>query len=208
MRILERDGYNALTTRNLADELGVKSASLYWHFRTKEELEDLLADEELADFDVEGWSRDDWQEELREGAFRLFKHLLAKRDAGRLCAGRLATGPNTLRWMERGLGIFRRAGLNAHDAAFASHAVHVYIQGFVIFTLAPLSSLQAKGLSRREVVNATKRTLARLPVATYPNVVALADALTERDAEGRFLFGLDCLIAGIVQRKLGSLKKG
>jgi TetR/AcrR family tetracycline transcriptional repressor len=207
-RILERDGYDALTTRNLAAELGVKSASLYWHFRTKEELEDLLADEMLADFNVDGPSRDDWQEELREGAFRFFKHLLSKRDVGRLCAGRLVTGPNTLRWMERGLGIFRRAGLNDRDAAFASHAVHVYIQGFVIFQQAPLSALQAKGLSPAEILNATKKTFARLPAATYPNIVALADALTEGDPDGRFLFGLDCLIAGIVQRRLGLAEKG
>ena len=43
MRLLERDGLEALTIRNVAAELGVKSASLYWHFTSKEALIDGIA---------------------------------------------------------------------------------------------------------------------------------------------------------------------
>jgi TetR/AcrR family tetracycline transcriptional repressor len=197
MRVLEREGFDALSIRNVAAELGVKSASLYWHFPTKEALLDQMADEMLADFNIDGPAREDWRDELRERSFRYFKHLLSKRDSGRLRAGRLLTGPNTLRWMERGLAVFRRAGLDARDAAFASHALHVYIQGFVIFATAPLSAAEAEGAPTGKALADARAVFASLPAAAFPNVVAMAGALTSGDADARFLYGLDCLIAGI-----------
>jgi AcrR family transcriptional regulator len=42
--ILNRDGLPKLTIRALADELGIKSASLYWHIHNKQELYDLIAE--------------------------------------------------------------------------------------------------------------------------------------------------------------------
>lgn len=203
MRVLQREGYDALTIRNVASELGVKSASLYWHFATKDELADQLADEILADFDPGEAGKASWQEDLRGGSLRYFQHLMSKRDAGRLRAGRLVTGPHTLRWMERGLSVFRRAGLAPLEVAFASHAVHVYIQGFVIFASSPLSAAEASGVSADAARAAARSVFADLPAETYPNVRALAGPLTEGRGEERFLFGLDCLIAGIAARAGG-----
>jgi len=195
-RVLQRDGYEALTIRRVAEDLGVKSASLYWHVETKEALEDLLADELLAGV-VFGETTDDWRADLRNDSLHFVRSLLAKRDAGRVLAGRLLAGPNTLRWMEAGLGPFRRAGLNARDAAFAAHAVHIYMIGFVIFQGSDLSAEARAGKSRGEILDETRGLFGSLPPADYPNVTALAHGLTIADGEGRFLFGLDRLIAGI-----------
>ena len=201
LRVLEHRGYGALTIRNVAAELGVKSASLYWHFRTKEELEDELADELLAGLKSDDKPEKSWRDELRELATRFYRHLKSKRDASALLAGRFVTGPNALYWMERGLRIFRRAGLSDREAAFASHAVRVYVQGFVTFENGPLSALQARGASHARILSATRKKLAALPVSEFPNVVALAAALTEPDDGERFLFGLDLLIAGLAERE-------
>lgn len=201
MRVLERDGLDGVTIRGVAAELGVKSSSLYWHFANKDALLDRLADEVLAGLNVDAVARDDWRDELREGSLRFFRFLLSKRDAGRLRAGRLTTGPNSLRWMERGLALFRRAGLDDRGTAYASHAVNVYIQGFVIFATTPLSALVAGGASKADALRAARRTFAELPIQSFPNIVALAEPLTEGNLEERFLFGLDCLIAGITRRR-------
>ena len=200
LRLLNRDGYDALTIRALAAELGVKSASLYWHFPTKDALVDQLADELLADLDLTEPPSADWRADLRERSFLFYRHLLSKRDAGRLRAGRLLTGPNTLRWMERGLALFRRAGLDGRDAAFASHALHVYVQGFVIFAQAPLSARAAEGAPDDEALGAARAVFASLPTAAFPNIVVLAGPLTEGDTDARFLYGLDCMIDGIAAR--------
>jgi TetR/AcrR family transcriptional regulator, transcriptional repressor for nem operon len=39
---VERDGYNALSFRTLADEVGVKSATVHYHFKTKGDLAEAL----------------------------------------------------------------------------------------------------------------------------------------------------------------------
>src|SRR5215472_10894736 len=177
-RLVERDGYEALTIRNVAAELGVKSASLYWHFPTKEALVDQLADEVMADLDLGSPTRD-WRRDLRERSLRLYRRLRERRDSARLRAGRLVTGPHTLRWMESGLDVFLRAGLAPRDAAFASHAVHVYVMGFAIFAAAPLSAIEAEGESRTKALAAARRTFAELPPTEFPNLVRLAEPLTE-----------------------------
>ena len=198
--LLEREGLDALTIRNVAAALGVKSASLYWHFPTKEALIDRLADEILADLDPRGPATDDWRADLRERSFRFYKYLLSRRDAGRLRAGRLLTGPNTLRWMEQGLAFFRRAGLDGRDAAFASHALHVYIQGFIIFAQSPLSARAANGGSPEQALEAARATYAALPPDAFPNLTALAWPRTEGATYARFLYGLDCMLDGIAAR--------
>src|SRR5512146_271836 len=79
-RILERDGYEALTIRNVAAQLDVKSASLYWHFGTKEELEDALADALLARLALDDLTGRDWKENIRSGSLRMMRHLRSIRD--------------------------------------------------------------------------------------------------------------------------------
>jgi len=198
--VLEKSGYDGLTIRNVAARLGVKSASLYWHFATKEELEDALADELLARISADYVEAGEWKDNIRQGSLHMMRRLMSIRDSSRLLAGRLLTGPNALRWMERCLKPFLEAGLGKREIAYASHAINVYIQGFVIFRSAPLSAVESKGSSKAAVLGATRKKFQRLSPATFPNVVALADALTDADIEARFLFGLDCLIAGMTQQ--------
>lgn len=69
--------------------------------------------------------------------------------------------------------------------------------GFVIFQGADLSSEARKGASRQAILEQSRSLFAGLPQAEYPNLLGLAQGLTIRDPEGRFLFGIDCLIAGI-----------
>src|SRR5215472_14462241 len=84
VRVLERRGHAELTIRNVASELGVKSASLYWHFETKEELEDELADALLADLKPSQAVSVEWRQELRDSAIRFYRHLKSKRDVSLL----------------------------------------------------------------------------------------------------------------------------
>jgi TetR/AcrR family tetracycline transcriptional repressor len=196
LRVLERDGYEGLTIRGVAAELGVKSASLYWHFATKEQLIDQLSDEVLAGLEAPSPSGD-WRQDLRERALVLYRRLTETPGAARLRAGRLVTGPNTLRWMEQGLAIFRRAGLTPFDAAFTSHATHIYIVGAALFAVTPLSAVSADGGSRRAALAAARETFSSLPAETFPNLTSFAEPLTEGGHEARFLYGLDRMIAGI-----------
>lgn len=196
LRVLEREGINGLSMRKVAAELGVKAASLYWHVRNKEELLDLLTDELMADAEApprEG----DWREQLREYCVRYRRHLLGKRDAAKVVAGRLAPGPYLLRLMEDQLGRLRQAGFSDADAAMISYLLGAFVQGFVLQEQGPISASEAMGASRREAATAVGEQLRRLPQDSYPSLVALADNLIDPSMEARFSFGLERLLDGL-----------
>lgn len=200
LRVLEREGINGLSMRKVATELGVKAASLYWHVRNKEELLDLLTDELMADAEApprEG----DWREQLREYCVRYRRHLLGKRDAAKVVAGRLAPGPHLLRLMEDQLGRLREAGFSDADAAMISYLLGAFVQGFVLQEQGPVSASEAMGASRREAATAAGEQLRRLPQDSFPSLVALADDLTDPSMEDRFSFGLERLLDGLSDRK-------
>ncbi|MFE2283820.1 TetR/AcrR family transcriptional regulator [Streptomyces sp. NPDC059443] len=196
LRVLEREGINGLSMRKVAAELGVKAASLYWHVRNKEELLDLLTDELMADAEApprEG----DWREQLREYCVRYRRHLLGKRDAAKVVAGRLAPGPHLLRLMEDQLGRLREAGFSDADAAMISYVTGAFVQGFVLQEQGPVSASEAMGASRQEAAGAVGEQLRRLPQDSFPSLVALADDLTGPSMEARFSFGLERLLDGL-----------
>ncbi|MFF3863756.1 TetR/AcrR family transcriptional regulator [Streptomyces sp. NPDC002209] len=196
LRVLEQEGVNGLSMRKVAAELGVKAASLYWHVRNKEELLDLLTDELMADAEApprEGG----WREQLREYCVRYRRHLLGKRDAAKVVAGRLVPGPHLLRLMEDQLGRLREAGFSDADAAMVNYALGAFVQGFVLQEQGPLSASEAMGADRREVATAAGEQLRRLPQETFPNLVALAGDLTDPSMEARFSFALERLLDGL-----------
>ena len=99
LRLLDKVGMDGLSTRRLAAELGIKSASLYWHFKDKSELLNEMSGvmfmECLPEPDMSG-PEFDWAEWLAEGARRIRRTALSRRDGAlvmarprpRLVAGR------------------------------------------------------------------------------------------------------------------------
>ncbi|WP_051811883.1 TetR/AcrR family transcriptional regulator C-terminal domain-containing protein [Kitasatospora sp. MBT63] len=196
LRILERDGVNGLSMRRLAAELGVKAASLYWHVRNKEQLLDLLTDALMADA-VPPPRRGSWRDQLREYGLRHRSHLLGRRDAAKVVAGRLAPGPHLLRLMEDQLDRLREAGFSDADAAQINYLLGAYVHGFVLQEITPLSAAEAAGTGRAEVARAAGDQLRGLPADRYPNLVDLADDLTTPTMDERFAFGLERLLDGL-----------
>lgn len=196
LRVLEREGIDGLSMRKVGAELGVKAASLYWHVRNKEQLLDLLSDALMAD--AEPPPREGpWRDQLRAYSERHRQHLLGKRDAAKVTAGRLAPGPHILRLLEDQLGRLREAGFTDADAALINHLLGVYVQGFVLQEQSPLSASEAMGAGRREAAEAAGDQFRRLPEAAFPNLVALADDLTAPTMDDRFAFGLERLLDGM-----------
>ncbi|QRN80292.1 MAG: TetR family transcriptional regulator, partial [Nocardiopsis sp. BM-2018] len=64
LTLIDRDGLEKLSMRKLAQELAVQAASLYSHYRTKEELLSEVAEEVTTHIDVSGFDGGDWREGL------------------------------------------------------------------------------------------------------------------------------------------------
>ncbi len=90
--LLNEVGVDGLTTRKLAERLGVQQPALYWHFRNKRALLDALAEAMLAENHTHSVPRadDDWRSFLIGNARSFRQALLAYRDGARIHAGRVA----------------------------------------------------------------------------------------------------------------------
>jgi len=94
LQLLDEVGMDGLTMRALAERLGVKAASLYWHLRDKDQLADLLLEAINAQI-PEPPPGLPWREQLERGAWEWRQALLKHRDAARLAMGRFVARPQT-----------------------------------------------------------------------------------------------------------------
>ena len=83
LEVVERDGIAALTMRALAERLGVKAASLYWHVRDRDQLLEVLAGS-LLDAVPATDAAAAWRTRVRTACEGLDAVLATHRDAARL----------------------------------------------------------------------------------------------------------------------------
>lgn len=133
LRLLDEVGLDGLTVRRLATELAVKSPSLYWHIRTKQELLDELADAVVRSAGMDT-PRDDetWREWLARRARQYRAAVLLHRDAARLIATASSLSPDTLESFDRDLAALTHRGFTPGLAVHAIATVNRYVTGFVL----------------------------------------------------------------------------
>lgn len=133
LRLLGDTGLDGLTVRRLAAELGVQSPALYWHFRSKQELLDGMAD---AIITATGMSPphegESWQHWLARRARAYRRALRAHRDGARIIASARALSPATVKTFDRELAILVSRGFTPVLALRTIAALTRYINGFVL----------------------------------------------------------------------------
>src|SRR5512140_3429703 len=97
LELLNRVGLDGLSTRSLAAELGVKSPALYWHFRSKQELLDAMADVIVSGAGMgPPTPGETWQAWLARRARAYRASLLAYRDSARIVTEAQTLSPATI----------------------------------------------------------------------------------------------------------------
>src|SRR5215469_18405025 len=81
LELLGEAGVDGLSMRGLADRLGVKAASLYWHVRDKQQVLELLAEALLGRVRVPTRPAD-WREQVRSACAQLATLLADEVTAG------------------------------------------------------------------------------------------------------------------------------
>ncbi|ODT80620.1 MAG: TetR family transcriptional regulator [Pelagibacterium sp. SCN 64-44] len=133
MALLNEVGIDKLTTRKLAERLGVQQPALYWHFRNKSALLDAINSEMLARHHNHRLPApgEDWVDFTYATARSMRKTLLAVRDGARIAAG---TRPSTTDFAdsELQLKLYVDAGFTAEEALHISISVARYVVGYVL----------------------------------------------------------------------------
>ena len=198
LAIVDREGLDALTMRALAQALGTGAASLYAHVGSKDELLEMLIERVLGEValpDAPDPAR--WVEQLRAIGREIRRVWAGHRDLARASFARIPLGANALRVSESMIGVMRAGALSDRATGLGSDLLALYL-GAVAYeeSLQPSDEWTPERMG--EFVVALRDYFGALPVDRFPNLVALAGALTEGDGEERFDFGLEVLIRGLV----------
>jgi TetR/AcrR family tetracycline transcriptional repressor len=133
LALLDETGLDRLSTRRLADALGVKGPSLYWHFRNKRQLLDHMAEAMLEDaLPAPDDLPDDWSAWLASGARGIRRVALSRRDGARVLAGAQPTGTSTRLSFPHMVARLVREGFPPADAAATLRALGRYAVGWVL----------------------------------------------------------------------------
>jgi AcrR family transcriptional regulator len=194
--LLDRMGFDGLTVRKLAGELGVEAPALYWHFNNKEDLLDEMATAVFTDaLRKSGWPSTEakWPEWTEQLGKQLRKMLLRYRDGARIFSGRYLTDSSLYGMMESALRKLTGAGFSLRDATQGLNTVYCYAIGFAIEEQAVFPR-RRKRRRRYELAERAKRVDSkRFPLAAAAGEHAFADF------DKHFEQGLRLIIQGLAE---------
>jgi AcrR family transcriptional regulator len=130
VKIVSAGGYEEMTIRGLAAELGIAPMSLYRHIRDKDDLLDEVVDRLLAPAWRPSAAEDDWQAWVTEAAAKLRHFLVSQPAALHVYLRHPVVSPAAVERMNAMMGILRRAGADEQTAQRAYGALHTYTIGF------------------------------------------------------------------------------
>src|ERR1700720_3599268 len=107
LKLADADGLDALTVRKLAQDLGVTPMALYWHFRSKDELLEGVAERVWSEIDMKVDPSAPWPAQLRGLLESLVGVLRAHPSAPQLLLEHEKRNEAALRATEVTLGVLR-----------------------------------------------------------------------------------------------------
>jgi AcrR family transcriptional regulator len=193
--LADQGGFESLSMRNLAKELGVEAMSLYNHVANKDDLLDGMIDLvfgeiELPPTDVE------WKTAMRQRAVSTREVLNRHRWAIGLMEGRSSHGPANLSLHNAVLGCLRAAGFSMEMTVHAYSVQDSYIYGF---------ALQERDMSSESADDFAAEAQRQMHeyqavLADYPHLVEVVGGYVAKagyDYATEFLFGLALILDGL-----------
>ncbi|MEV0348334.1 TetR/AcrR family transcriptional regulator C-terminal domain-containing protein [Nonomuraea sp. NPDC050680] len=190
LRILDRDGLEALTMRRVAQELDTGAASLYVYVKDRDDLMAAMLDEALGrvGFTAEGT----WQERLRALVDSATEEMSRHEGLALVALGSIPTGANALLVLDRMLALLKEGGLDDTTATWAVDLIYLHITAGG----AEQSAYNTKGMEQNAHIAEVDRHYAALPADRYPMITSMREELLSGGDRERW--GLQVLINGIL----------
>jgi AcrR family transcriptional regulator len=195
LKLADADGLDALTIRKLAQDLGVTPMALYWHFRSKEDLLEGMAEQVWGEIEVNVDPSVPWWTQLQGGLESLLRVLRAHPSAPQLLLEHEKRNEAALRATEAALSILRGAGFDPQYAAEIARSTL-----WTGITLVMSEAGYKPELSDEERTEWNRRSqleLAMLPAARYPHLVECAAPMANCDPDFHYRLGVEMFIAGV-----------
>lgn len=208
MELGDRDGLDAVSMRNLAAELGVEAMSIYYYFKSKDELLAGMKDLVMMEIELPEGRPGEWKASLRGTAMSYYQALRRHKwvNGIRLSPGsiqKVATegiSPGALRYMESVLRRLRRAGFSPRMTHHGYHILESHIVGSSMW-MAGVETVLPKG---KDLAELAKVVVARVPIAEYPyfheHLEQHGEKMTKGD-KSPFEIGLDLILDGLDRQR-------
>ena len=207
LRIADAEGFDAVTMKRIAAELGAATMTLYYYVRNKSDVVALMQDAVLADVLV--------PEECLLGGWREALTAIARRTRDVLMAHpwSLASlndaqfGPNAIRHFEQSLAAVAGTGLSVPARFELIATVDNYVSGNALHAVESLARARAAEADPGMVAAAVAYGIAQLQTGDFPQLSAIyaesAEAgppMTEAALSEQFERGLAALLDGLAAR--------
>jgi len=197
LALLDETGLEQLTLRRLAVELDIQAPTLYWHFKSKEDLIDAMATLILAEGAatlIPAKRSADWRVWVKTFGQGLRKLLLKYRDGARVVAGSRLTDTQYMEATETIGQALIAAGFSTRRAVVLLSAVYTFTVSFVVEEQA-VFPVQGERSPR---YNMEERS-ARLDAKKFPLMQKSGKILFD-DFERRFKESLELIVDGAAAR--------
>lgn len=182
IRTVHGKGFHSLTMRQLAEELGVTPAAMYYHIRGKAEIARLVIDAVLEPIELPGPDVGDWDERIRRLATQFWGILNEYPGIASMLV--LNEGlPALQHLINYFIDALQEAGFTREEARRAAAPINSFAIG-ELFGLGLLLEPRVRG--RRSPVS-----------RSHARHRQRAEFEGELDPRKRFLYGIDILLAGI-----------
>jgi TetR/AcrR family transcriptional regulator, tetracycline repressor protein len=193
LKLMNEEGLEQLTLRRLGVELNVQAATLYWHFKSKEELLDEMATTVLAKGGgnlIPRRSSGDWKVWASTFGEGLRKTLLVYRDGARMVSGTRLTNLEYVKTTERIGAQMVASGFSVRAAIVLLSTIYNYTLSFVMEEQAVFPTP-----GERSPHYSLEERNARLDPALFPFHRQASSILFDR-YDRRFREGLELILQG------------
>ena len=192
--VADTGGFDSLSMRNLAQEMGTAPMSLYRHVTNKEDLLDGMID--LVFGEVVFRADGDWRSAMRQRAIAMRDALLRHPWAIGEMESRRRAGPENLRYHNETMACLREdAGFSFPMAVHAFSVMDSYIYGYARLERSLPSDIPTEAEVRRDAVLDSNPEYGE----KYPYLAQIPIELRKIDYDysREFEFGLDLILDGI-----------
>jgi len=194
--VLDESGVAGLSMRRVADRLETGAASLYAYVSGKDELLELVFDELIGRVPLPEPDPKRWREQVQGALGDLLEILTAHRDAALAGLGRIPTSPKALAGAEALAAVLRAGGLSDRTVALGLDQLLLYVCACAF----ERGLFEHSGMTQEEIEAYFAEIdgfYAALPAERLPVLASIGQEMAAYDADARFSFGLDVLLAGL-----------
>ena len=203
---MREHGYDAVTMRSIARELGTGPASLYAHVANRAELDQLVVGRVCSQWRVPDPDPERWDDLLRDALVELLQVYRRNPGVARCTLGMVPLEPGLLIVSERLLALLKSGDVPDQHAAWFLDVASLYVASVAVEEdiwrerhrgQDPDEAAATEHLEQEVVAAEVRKVLESLPAEHFPFLTSLAATLASGSGDERFAFGVGLLVCGL-----------